>query len=622
MKKQYLFLLLYILAFLTGSSYANCAEEKAVTANLISNTKAIIPGHSFKLGVELIMQPGWHTYYKEPGDAGFPTKIVWQLPAGFKTNNLYWQKPTRFDEAGIVTYGYTNKTLIATEVIPPENLDPSKDIKLSAQIKWLSCKDTCVPGQAEAQIHLPISTHAGSATDNLSINTKEFDSANIPNISLPAITPSSAVTPAKAKSSTSQILTYFAFALIGGFLLNFMPCVLPVVAIKILSLLEKSDKDSTRKTVIAFSSGILSSFLLLGLIVVGLQAAGQNIGWGFQFQQPIFLMVMSSLVLLFGLSLFGLFDFSFSLGQEGINDLADKEGVAGDFFKGVLATVLSTPCTAPFLGTALGFAFVESWIVTLTIFLSIGIGMCLPYLVLIFAPQYLKFLPKPGDWMTKLKESFGFILLATVIWLVSILYYQVPAALVIAFMYFLLSVAFSIWLLHSFTNLASSPKRLLIVRSIAALIVLCAAYFFIYINKDLFIESANPSGSRNSSSLSMAETTSFDQNKLDQALSSGKTVFLDFTAKWCLTCQLNENTVLNTKEVQDKIRSLNVLLLKVDWTKQDPKVTKLIRKFERSGVPLYVIYSAKHPDKPIILPELITKEMILSKLDEAGPSLK
>ncbi len=332
---------------------------------------------------------------------------------------------------------------------------------------------------------------------------------------------------------------------------------------------------------------------------------------------------MSSLVLLFALSLFGMFDFSFSPGQKTVNNLAGQEGIIGDFFKGVLATILSTPCTAPFLGTALGFAFVEPWIVTLTIFLAIGVGMCSPYLILIFAPGYLKFLPKPGDWMTKLKEAAGFILLATVIWLVSILYYQVPSALVIAFMYFLLTIPFAIWLIHSFTNLASSNRHLLTVRSLASLCILCSAYFFIYTNKDLLSASTKDDTTANSSSNQISNNPeSFDLQKLDNALNNGKTVFLDFTAKWCLTCQLNENTVINTKEVQNKLHSLNVLFLKADWTRQDPSVTKLLRKFERSGVPLYVIFPGKSPDKPIVLPELITKEMVLNKLDEAGPSLK
>lgn len=559
------------------------------------------------------MHPGWHTYYKEPGDAGIPTKIIWHLPDGFRKGILYWEKPTRFDEGGITTFGYLNKTIITTEIIPPNELSSRDGVSFSAQVKWLSCKDICVPGQAEVTLKLPVVLPEAAQPINLSANTKEFAEAKVPDISNPSVIETS------PETTPAKILGYFSFALIGGFLLNFMPCVLPVVAIKILSLLEQTDKEDTRKTVFAFSSGIISSFLLLGLLVVGLQAAGQNIGWGFQFQQPIFLMVMSALVLLFGLSLFGLLDFSFSFGQKPVDNLAEKEGILGDFFKGVLATILSTPCTAPFLGTALGFAFVESWVITLTIFLAIAIGMCSPYMILIFAPQYLKLLPKPGDWMTRLKEAFGFILMATVIWLVSILYYQVPTTLVISFMYFLLSLSFVVWLMHSFTNLASSNKRLLSVRSLSVLIILCSGYFFIYKNKDLLFQNTAENTTNHSSASNNPEA--FDSKMLDEALNNRKTVFLDFTAKWCLTCQLNENAVISTKEVQDKLHSLAAVFIKADWTRQDPAVTKLLRKFERSGVPLYVIFPGKDPSKPIVLPELITKEMVLNKLDEAGPSL-
>ena len=606
-------------------------KHSAVIARLIASTKAIVPGQSFKLGVELTMAPGWHTYYKEPGDAGMPTKIIWQLPPGFQTSSLHWEKPTKFEEAGITTYGYTNKTTIATEVTPPQNLSPTKTLNISGQVKWLSCKDICIPGGTEVHLALPVISQAKAKLSDLAANTKAFANIDFSNSADKQVKQNNnnidlSDLPEQPRSSNStQIFGYFIFAILGGFLLNFMPCVLPVVAIKILSLLEQTNKENTRKTVIAFSSGILSSFILLGILIVGLQAAGQKIGWGFQFQQPVFLMFMSGLVLLFAMSLLGLFEFSLNFGpqQKGLDNLAEQKGFVGDFFKGVLATILSTPCTAPFLGTALGFAFVEPWTVTLAIFAAVGMGMCLPYLVLIIAPQYLRFLPKPGDWMAKLKEAFGFIMLATVIWLLSILYYQIPATAVIAFMYFLLSLAFAIWLLNRFTNLASSAKRILIVRSIASIIVLSAAYIFIFQNKDLVLNSTSgdTSNTKSSANISDADTKAFDLNALNRALSTGKTVFLDFGAKWCLTCQLNENAVIDNPEIQKKFTALNVVFIKADWTKQDPTVTKLLRKFERSGVPFYVIFPGKNPNKPIILPEILTTQLVLNKLEQAGPSI-
>ncbi len=249
MKKIYLFLLLFFsVLFANAASFVLAKQPNYVTAHLIADTKAVVPGHSFKLGVQLTLEPGWHVYYKNPGDAGIPTKIVWQLPTGFHTTDLYWQKPTRFDEGGIITYGYTKQTLISTNVTPPAQLDTSKNINFSAQIKWLSCKGICVPGSGEAHLTLPVISSQKAQALDLSTNTQEFATATISDAGNPDLT-AGAIT---RKSTNTEILTYFAFALIGGFLLNFMPCVLPVVAIKILGLIEQTDKESIRKTVIAF----------------------------------------------------------------------------------------------------------------------------------------------------------------------------------------------------------------------------------------------------------------------------------------------------------------------------------------------------------------------------------
>lgn len=613
MKDFGLYLATCLCLFLGLSNYAN-AEEDHVSAHLIANTKAIVPGQDFKLGVKLTMQPGWHTYYKDSGDAGIPTKIIWQLPPGFHAHNLYWQKPQHFNDAGIITYGYSQQTIIATDISPPPQLQ-EKNIDFRANVKWLSCKEICLPGKADIQLSLPVANADQINYDGLKINSDTFSSANIVDKNQPVIEIQSS--PSRNNPKTNLVV-YLFFGLIGGFLLNFMPCVLPVVAIKILSLLQQSDVQGSRRAVFAFSTGIISSFLILGLLIAGLQTAGQKVGWGFQFQQPLFLIFMSCLVLIFALSLFGICEFSFSVGQKAVDQLASKEGFYGDFFKGVLATILSTPCTAPFLGTALGFAFVQSWTITLSIFLAIGIGMSSPYLLLMIAPQYLKYLPKPGDWMTHLKQSFGFVLLATVFWLLSILYYEIPIPSTIAFTYFLLSLAFIVWLLHSFTNLASSQKRIFGMRALAVLIFICSFYLFIYPYMSTYFV-ANPIEPSNARANNT--DSQFDMQQLNQALTDKKTVFLDFTAKWCLTCQFNELTVLNTPDIQKKLRSLNVLFLKADWTKQDPTVTQLLKRFNRSGVPLYVIFPAKDPTHPIVLPELITKDLVLQKLDEAGPSM-
>ncbi len=322
MKNRFLIFLFaqFILLMLTSASTSLSAESgrnEYVTARLLTNVKGVIPGRPFLLGVELTMKPGWHTYYKKSGDAGLPTKISWHLPSGFQSGKLLWEKPYMFSDSGITTYGYTGKNLIAAQITSPSNLPIGKKLDFGAQVEWLSCKDICVPGKAELHLTLPIvSQRTANGLDYLSVNSPEFVNANFEHPDNGFNVLETSLTGEGDSYRHGKLLIYFAFAVLGGLLLNAMPCVLPVVAIKILSLLEQSKTGNTRATTIAFAAGILSSFLLLGLLVVSLQAAGQKVGWGFQFQQPIFLMLMSCLILVFALSLFGLFDLSISFGQK------------------------------------------------------------------------------------------------------------------------------------------------------------------------------------------------------------------------------------------------------------------------------------------------------------------
>jgi len=404
-----------------------------------------------------------------------------------------------------------------------------------------------------------------------------------------------------------------------------MPCVLPVIAIKILSFLEQAHDEPVRVRMlgITFAAGITSTFVLLGLVVLAIQAAGQQVGWGFQFQYPGFIIAMSVIVLLFALSLFGLFFVSVDAGTNELNKLASKEGYLGTFFKGVLATVLSTPCTAPFLGTALGFAFTQNPFSILLIFFAIGLGMSSPYLVLSAKPEWMGFMPKPGVWMEKLKESFGFILLATVLWLLYVLGTEVGTEGVIWTGAFLLAVAFSAWLISRFTDLTSARSRKFKVWSLAAVVTMVSFYFCIAIRPGIgFLSSPGSSAVpvAHSDSTSGINWLPFDYEQFNQARAAHKTVLLDFTAQWCLTCKVNEQYILSSQPVIDKLKALDVVTMRVDYTKQDKSITDLLHKFKRSGVPLYVIFPAGKPNKPDVLPEVITQDLMLKHLEQAGPS--
>ena len=401
-----------------------------------------------------------------------------------------------------------------------------------------------------------------------------------------------------------------------------MPCVLPVISIKVFSLIKQAGEDPKHvfEHGVTFAMGIVLSFLFLGGLVIAIQGAGQKIGWGFQFQCPIFVMAMAAIVTLFALSMFGIFYFELTAGQQKIDQLASKEGLTGTFFKGVLATILSTPCTAPFLGTVLGFAFVQPWWVVLSIFAVIGLGMSSPYLVLAVRPQWLKFMPKPGDWMEKFKESMGFLLIATVVWLISVLSGLVDSDAVIAALSFLVCISFACWINGSFINLSSPTKRIFIVRAIAIAVVAAGCFYVWHWFPELLGTKATKTKTTVHNDVNGIQWQDFSLSKLDSQLKYNKTVFIDFTAQWCLTCKVNEATIINTPPVIEKFKALNVVPLKADWTAQDPEISDLLRKFGRSGVPVYVIFPAGHPDQPVVLPEALTQSIVLDALEKAGPS--
>lgn len=640
-----------------AGAYADDQPEVHAQPVLIADTDAIVPGKPFKLGVAFKVDSGWHMYYKEPGDAGMPTRIVWQLPPGFKASDLMWQKPHKFNDAGIVTYGYKDATLIGSVIQAPSDLKVGSSIKLSAQTSWLTCKEECLPGKGTVELTLPVSKSATPqhtsdfATLGFSkpVSTigddAQSDSSSA--VSSPAVSSHSDASPFKGDILTADIKvegagsdrlpfwSYLGLAFVGGFILNFMPCVLPCIAIKVLSFVKQAGEDPRQvfKLGATFCAGIIASFLVLAAGVIVIQAAGQKVGWGFQFQFPLFLLVMSAVVLVFALSLFGLFYVHLGAGHKEIDKLSQKEGLAGTFGKGVLATTLSTPCSAPFLGTALGFAFAQPPHVILLMFFAIGLGMSSPYLVLTANPAWMKFLPRPGAWMEKFKESMGFLLLATVVWLIWVLGQQVGLSAAMAAVGFLVCVSFAVWLVGRFTDLASSGRRRAVMYTLAAITLVAGYFAFLVPFPQLLSMSpavAVENGAAPSHVVSAAQVDPgpgqinwqpFSVAALDQNLKAGKTVLVDFTADWCLTCKVNESTVLNTDAVRDKLKALNAVTLRADWTRQDPEISRLLQKFGRSGVPLYVVFPGNRPTTAIVLPEVITQQLVVQKLDEAGPSV-
>ncbi|MFN0118165.1 MAG: protein-disulfide reductase DsbD family protein [Elusimicrobiota bacterium] len=409
----------------------------------------------------------------------------------------------------------------------------------------------------------------------------------------------------KPSREMSTLLSALLFGLIGGLLLNLMPCVLPVLSIKLLGLVKQTqgDKKEIWTHSLLFTLGVLISlWSLVGLLLI-LKSGGAQLGWGFQLQSPTFVFVLIGLFFLMALNFFGIFEIGSSLTQVG--DLTRKtNGHFGAFLTGVLATVVATPCTAPFMGTALGFALSQPAIITFLIFTALGIGLSAPYILIAAQPSFLKYLPKPGAWMETFKNIMGFLLFATVTWLFWVLSLQTTSeALAWVFLgLFLLSL--STWIYGKYTLPHKSPTT----RWIAIILALGlgALGFFTGFHK---IQD-KPSSSTEKT---LNDWEPYSEERVEALRKEGRKVFVDFTAGWCLTCQVNEKTVLSKTKVQEVFKSENVALLKADWTLRDEKITQALAKFGRSGVPLYVYYSPTSSEGTV-LSAVLTSDLVLETI--------
>jgi len=418
-----------------------------------------------------------------------------------------------------------------------------------------------------------------------------------------------------ATNTATTLWQALLLAFLGGMILNLMPCVLPVLSLKVLSFVRQAGEgQSALGHGLLFTGGVLVSFWVLAGSLLILQAGGQQLGWGFQLQSPAFLIVLSGFMFLFGLNLFGVFEVGNSLTGLGSSSVG-KGGGTGSFIAGVTATVVATPCTAPFMGSALGFSLSQPWWGALLIFTFLGLGMAAPYLVLSASPSLLRFVPRPGAWMETLKQALGFVLMATVVWLAWVLGMQTGSDGVVILMGVLLILGIAGWILGRYTTLTrGTPARragyvvamLLIVGSVAAGIS--------------SVDTGAAAGGQGFADSDLWQP--FSPERVEQLRSEGRPVFIDFTAAWCLSCQVNKRVALRTSAVETRFRQANVAPLVADWTSRDETITRALAQFGRNSVPLYVLYPADPSAEAVILPELLTEGMILEALERmASPQL-
>ena len=422
---------------------------------------------------------------------------------------------------------------------------------------------------------------------------------------------------ANENSTSRDVVRFLVFGFIGGFILNLMPCVLPVISLKIFGFVQQAGQSRGRifRSGLAFIAGIFVWFLGLALVLVIIKSAGGQPVWAAQFTNPYFVLFMSAVVLVFALNLFGVFEINLPqwLSRRAVAAEGSMHGDAGSFFQGVFATVLATPCTAPFLGTALGFAFAQSAIVILLMFGSIALGMSAPYFLLSAQPAWLKFLPKPGPWMVRVKQLMGFLLIATLLFLLSVLGAQRGVASLIWTCAFLLVLSIACWMKGAFLTPLISAKTRGLVLVLMLVLVIGGGIYFIGDKFQSAAAVANPTASGGG-------WEKFTPERLASELQQGHAVFIDFTAEWCITCKFNESTVLETAAVQAAFSERQIVKLKADWTNGDPAITKLLKQFGRPGVPLYVLYPGGTA-RPYVFPELLTKNIVLEKLETVNRTI-
>lgn len=441
----------------------------------------------------------------------------------------------------------------------------------------------------------------------------------------PQITPVDEVEGPGADEAPIRSIWYFLVgAFIGGLILNVMPCVLPAISLKVFGFIRDAGEEPARvfKLGLAFSAGILAFFLVLAFFLLGLREAGQAVGWGIQFQNPYFLLTMCAILVVFALNLFGVFEITLSgQAQNQLTGLSQQAGYGGSFFHGVFATILATPCTAPFLGSALGFAFAQPGPVVVLVFATVALGMASPYLVLTARPAWMKFLPKPGQWMVKLKQFMGFLLLGTMLWLLWVLGRQKGVDGILWAGAFLLILGLSCWIKGAFTMFGAGWKRTASIWvTIAILVVggyqvLIANYFAraepprlaAAIGGDYDVTASHADGIR---------WEPFSQARLAELREMGYPIFIDFTADWCINCKVNERRVLETAPIREALNQFGIVPMKADYTRQNPEITEMLEKFQHGGVPMYVVYPA-HDGTPFLLPELLTHTIVLDAFRRA-----
>ncbi len=568
-----------MLAVLAGPVLARETAPVATArsrATLVSDVDQVASGQAFRVGLRIVLAPGWHTYGQNPGDAGEPTEFTLTLPGAASAGAIDWPQPQRFVDGPVTMYGYTGAVLLPITVTPVGPTD------IVAHANWLVCKDVCIPELAEFRLSLPAGDPAPSAQASL------FAPASTPGMAAPAET-------------SSALPNLLVLGFLGGLVLNLMPCVFPVLAMKAVSFAGGVARGEVRAQAASYSAGVVLAFAGLGGGLLVARSLGVAAGWGFQFQSPLFVASMALLLFVVGLNLSGVFEIGHGLAGTG-HALTTRHGHAGSFFTGLLAVLVATPCTAPFMGVALATALAAPALPAMLIFVAMGIGLAAPTLLLAASPGLARLAPRPGRWMLVLKQALAFPMYAAVVWLVWVLLQQSGPNVVLAALAALLLAGFAAWAFGSAQHRGGPGAAF--GRIVALTAALAAVALVMRVEPEPGLETRGADGAE-----------PFSLARLAALREEGRPVFVDMTAAWCVTCLVNEQAVIRTGAVQRAFAAHRVAYLKGDWTRQDPQITAFLREHGRDGVPLYVYYPAGAP--AAVLPQILTQGTVLDRIEAA-----
>ena len=668
----FLILLLTTSSSLWSDSFFQASDS---SVEVTSESEAMMKGDELLLGLNFKLTPGWHTYWKNPGDAGEGASVTWQLPKGFQASEILWPGPEAIPVEPLMTFGYEDEITLLTKI---KALDAAVfPAIVKAKVSWYTCKDICVPQEANLELTIQngekINTFFANELSNVFLNLpKELSSKHrvealddnyFLQMELDGNTPVSSAyffpeeyglssyskeqileinknslslqisqsevdlklqnfvgvlllnnqdsrtffnvnlnlnnNQKQESLSISELVLTIIFAFIGGLILNAMPCVFPILSIKILNFVEQSEgsKEKMIQHGLSFSAGVLVTFLSIAGLLLLLKSGGESIGWGYQLQSPLMVTILIYLFVAIGITFMSNLVLGGQLAQLG-NINQGYGDITSSFLTGVLAVIVASPCTAPFMGSAVGIALLQPGFITIAIFVSLGLGFAAPYLLLSFYPSLLKVLPKPGAWMETLKQFMAFPMWGSALWLTWVLSGQVQTDSVLMVLLGALFIALGLWILEKNQSSDGFAKWM----SLSSVTILLGAALWLA-----------PTDYENIEQDTSSDLNSYSPELLDSLLAENKPVFLNFTADWCITCKVNEAIVLNQVSIKNALESKGIVYLKADWTRKDETIANKLAEYGRTGVPLYLLYSSE--GIPVILPELLTEDMLLSYIE-------